>query len=201
MRRNALAVLIATCAWLAGCSESREAGLDASPIDGSSLDASGSEDASSATDASAVDASSSGACGTRGGAPCPDGQACIFPEGSCGADDLGGTCTVPPDACPEIFMPVCGCDGVTYENTCAAHAAGASIARTGACDAVSCDRRQIMCRRAEPACPEGQTAEVVDNCYGDCVPIDSCVCIEAEACPNPDRYTCHMFRQRCGPYL
>lgn len=70
-----------------------------------------------------------------------------------------------------------------------------------ASDAVSCDRRNVACRRAEPICPEGQVAEIIDQCFGECVPIDQCVCTEAADCPYEERFTCHLFRQRCGPYV
>lgn len=86
-------------------------------------------------------------------------------------------------------------------NGCVARSAGASIRSEGPCEAVRCDRRDVVCRAAEPECPEGQTAQVVGGCYGSCVPIDACECTEAAACPSPDRYTCHRFRMRCGPYL
>ncbi|MEW6219821.1 MAG: Kazal-type serine protease inhibitor family protein [Thermodesulfobacteriota bacterium] len=44
-----------------------------------------------------------------------------------------GTCTVIPTACPEIYAPVCGCDGLTYDNSCLADGAGVSVAHTGPC--------------------------------------------------------------------
>ncbi len=73
-------------------------------------------------------------CGSRGLPPCPDGQFCDFPKDSaCGAADGGGVCKAKPDMCAEIYEPVCGCDGATYPNTCAAARAGVSVSSAGPC--------------------------------------------------------------------
>lgn len=76
-------------------------------------------------------------CGGFGGATCPAGEYCDYPIDpagvSCGAADGTGTCTRVPDACPTVVIPVCGCDGTTYYNDCAAAAAGVSVQHTGAC--------------------------------------------------------------------
>lgn len=74
-------------------------------------------------------------CGSRGLPPCPADQFCDFPKDSqCGAADKGGVCKAKPQACTYEFRPVCGCDGQTYPNACAANAKGASVSKDGACN-------------------------------------------------------------------
>jgi hypothetical protein len=74
-------------------------------------------------------------CGTRGVPPCADGSFCDFPPQSlCGRADGPGVCAPTPEACIEIFAPVCGCDGQTYGNSCEAAAAGVSVDFDGACE-------------------------------------------------------------------
>lgn len=73
-------------------------------------------------------------CGGLQGVSCGATLFCDFaPDAACGAADQTGTCRVRPDACAEIFDPVCGCDDQTYENACAANRAGVSVASTEAC--------------------------------------------------------------------
>ncbi|MCO6438047.1 MAG: hypothetical protein J5J06_13220 [Phycisphaerae bacterium] len=65
--------------------------------------------------------------------PCDGGEFCKFPPGACNDPSVQGFCTEIPQACPDVWMPVCGCDGVTYGNDCEADAAGVSIAHPGPC--------------------------------------------------------------------
>jgi hypothetical protein len=139
---------------------------------------------------------------------CGSGQFCNHetPAGQ-GCDgelvDAAGICQALPQACTEEYDPVCGCDGKTYGNACEAHASGSSVAKKGACavKGTSCDHRTLTCRRAEPVCPEGQVAAIVDHCFGDCVRIEQCACSEADACPEPEKYTCHRSAMHCGPFV
>lgn len=78
--------------------------------------------------------STAGRCGGFEGLTCEADEYCHYaPEDICGAADAVGECRTPPDVCPDVWLPVCGCDGRTYGNDCEANAAGTSVASDGAC--------------------------------------------------------------------
>jgi hypothetical protein len=89
--------------------------------------------AASASDGSA--ATPGAACGSRGPRglfPCGAGLFCRYElTAQCGALDPPGTCASPPVTCPSDRIGrergVCGCDGVTYPDACAAALARTSV--------------------------------------------------------------------------
>lgn len=74
------------------------------------------------------------ACGARAGATCSNTEYCAYEEGQyCGGADAEAVCKPRPDGCIDLYAPVCGCDGVTYANSCVANAAGTGIMSAGKC--------------------------------------------------------------------
>lgn len=65
---------------------------------------------------------------------CNAGQFCNWAVGDiCGAADAPGKCAYKPEACIQLYQPVCGCDGNTYGNACSAASAGVSVSSNGEC--------------------------------------------------------------------
>jgi hypothetical protein len=115
-------------------------------------------------DAAGVAVASTGAC-TPGAAcsddsTCASGAFCRSLLGDC-AEVLEGTCTNIPLTCSTTLAPVCGCDGISYDNACLADAASVGVAHTGLCagdssacggaSGATCGTGEI-CKRPDGAC-------------------------------------------------
>lgn len=75
-----------------------------------------------------------GKCGGFPGAVCSEKEWCDYPANSvCGIADVQGTCRPRPEICTQAYIPVCGCNDVTYSNACVAAANGTDVAYAGRC--------------------------------------------------------------------
>jgi hypothetical protein len=99
---------------------------------------------SSSVNASSTSAASTGSgggsgggnvCGGIAGLECAMDEWCDFEPSTCIGGDEMGFCKPQPDACDFVIAPVCGCDGVVYDNECAAQQNGADINLNGGCTA------------------------------------------------------------------
>jgi hypothetical protein len=137
-------------------------------------------------------------------ATCAADQYCAFSPGLCGRGPTPGTCRARPPMAEAARAPVCGCDGVVYDNELVARASGVDLAVMGGCKEVLadwapcgprfCDVRATYC--------EIYLSDVfeIPTTYT-CRPLPAaCRRADGGAVPTCDCFPastpCHMF---CGP--
>ncbi len=124
--------------------------------------------------------------------PCAVGQYCESPNFTCGAGPLAGHCILPPASCESGGPPICGCDGNTYPDACAARKKGVDLSQqtvcagpagTFACGPLFCKVNAEVCRRVITV-----GGAVPMDAYGCLVAPAACTascCSLCPACPTP----------------
>lgn len=72
-------------------------------------------------------------CGASIGRSCPPSDFCELPTGTCRLVSARGTCVTVPHICPDLYAPVCGCNGRTYANDCERRTARVDKMHDGMC--------------------------------------------------------------------
>lgn len=131
----------------------------------------------------------SGFCGGRTHKQCSGDRVCttLFKRG-CPDDTTPGICLPRPRSCPSRQDPVCGCDGVTYDNLCEAVQAGASVMHMGQCaEPPKCDLNGPACPGNGECVPEGGRRGHGSWWFPRARP-GNCECTHTETCGPGERF-------------
>jgi hypothetical protein len=143
------------------------------------------------TDAFVAPSRSPRPCGGQAGKTCGPREYCAYDGGIalCGAADATAVCLPRPSACNLSYEPVCGCDGKTYPNACAAARDGTGVLYDGPCSPPG-TTFELATQQAQPSASWPWSCETPASCDIDdlksrsCIP--NCVCVWPEGCPCCD---------------